>query len=109
VRHAAARGSWRVATAASLQLLSSALRSELDETVRATLVINILAAAGEGRYPGMGRWNGLRLPLRLLGQLRFEDPVEAAAAAELDLGYRQGASREAIGAAFAALDAYWQE
>ncbi|MDF1797709.1 MAG: HEAT repeat domain-containing protein [Planctomycetota bacterium] len=109
VRRATARGSWRVADSASLQLMSSALRKETDEAVRATLVINILAAAGEGRYPGMGRWNGLRLPLRLLSSLVFTDAAEAAAAGILDEGYRRGATREEISAAFEVLEKYWQE
>ena len=109
VRQATARGTWRIADSASLQLMSSALRKETDDAVRATLVINILAAAGEGRYPGMGRWNGLRLPLRLLGTLVFTDAAEADAAEVLDQGYRSGASREEISAAFEVLETYWQE
>jgi len=109
VRRAAVRGTWRVATSADLQFLSSALRREEDDATRATLVINILAAAGEGRYPGMGRWNGLRLPLRLLDDLPLADPTEAAAAQALHQAYLDGADHEEIAAAFAALEGYWQE
>ena len=109
VRSAAARGTWRGADSSSLQLLSSALRHETNPNVRATLAINILAAAGEGRFPGMGRWNGLRLPIQVLDQLVFGSTEDQDAAERLLAGYRGQARRGSIEAAFRELEAYWQE
>jgi len=109
VRAAAARGTWRGADSSSLQLLSSALRYESDPTVRATLAINLLAAAGEGRFAGMGRWNGLRLPLTVLERLTFGTEADQEAAARLIAGYRGEGPRGTIETAFRDLEAYWQE
>ena len=109
VRRGAVLGTWRMASSADLQFLSSNLRREEDEATRATLAINILAAAGEGRYPGMGRWNGLRLPLAVLADLDLADPAEASAARALHAAYLDGASRDDISAAFTVLEGYWQE
>lgn len=109
VRAAAARGTWRGADSSSLQLLSSALRYESDPTVRATLAINLLAAAGEGRFAGMGRWNGLRLPIAVLEHLTFGTPADQDAARRLLAGYRGEGPRGSIEQAFRDLEAYWQE
>jgi hypothetical protein len=109
VRQAAARGVWRIGDALSLQLLSSALRKEQDMAVVATLTINILAAAGEGRFAGMGRWNGLRLPLMKLREEPFEDATERWASRRLLAGYQGYAGSEAIREAFEILSSYWQE
>lgn len=109
VRCAAARGMWRGADSASLQLLSSALRHETDPSVKATLAINILAAAGEGRFPGRGRWNGLRLPVEVLRRLEFGSVDDMRAAERLVAGYRGRASGRTIEQAFKDLESYWQE
>lgn len=109
VRLAAARGTWRGADSSSLQLLSSALRHETDPDVRATLAINILAAAGEGRFAGMGRWNGLRLPIQVLDRLTFGSLADQDATERLLSGYRGRAQRGTIETAFRELEAYWQE
>jgi hypothetical protein len=109
IRAASARGTWRGADSSSLQLLSSALRYESDPTVRATLAINLLAAAGEGRYAGMGRWNGLRLPIAVLEHLEFGTPADREAVTRLLSGYRGEAPRGTIETAFRDLEAYWQE
>lgn len=109
VRKATARGTWRGAHSASLQMLSSALRHEDDPEVRATLAINLLAAAGQGRFAGMGRWNGLRLPLDVLEELEFGDERARAAAERLCQGFRGRGSAGTIEAAFRDLEAYWQE
>jgi hypothetical protein len=108
-RQAAARGTWRIGDPVTLQLLSSALRKEKDLAAKATLTINILASAGEGRFAGMGRWNGLRLPLRVLGEDPFTDPAEKAAGQKLLAAYQGYAESEAITEAFTVLSDYWQE
>ena len=109
VRQAAARGIWRIGDPVTLQLLSSALRREENQAVVATLTINILAAAGEGKFAGMGRWNGLRLPLMKLREEPFEDATERWAARRLLAGYQGYAGSEAIQEAFEVLSSYWQE
>ena len=109
VLRATARGTWRGASSSSLQLLSSALRHESDPDVRATLAINLLAAAGEGRYAGMGRWNGLRLPLNVLETLEFGTAADRDAAQRLIQGFKGRGTGNSIEAAFRDLEAYWQE
>ncbi len=108
-RQAAARGTWRIGDPVTLQLLSSALRKEKDMAAKATLTINILASAGEGRFAGMGRWNGLRLPLKILREEPFTDPLERAAARQLLAGYQGLLGSEEIAEAFTVLARYWQE
>lgn len=110
VRMATARGQWRGASSPSLQLLSSALRHEQDPEVRATLAINLLAAAGQGRFAGMGRWNGLRLPLAVLEDLEFGTERDRSAARRLVTAFLgRGGSTAVIEAAFLDLEPYWQE
>jgi len=110
VRMATARGQWRGASSPSLQLLSSALRHEQHVEVRATLAINLLAAAGQGRFAGMGRWNGLRLPLSVLEELEFGTPDDRAAARRLVTAFLgRGGDAADIEAAFRDLEPYWQE
>lgn len=109
VRLATARGQWRGAHSASLQMLSSALRHESAPEVRATLAINLLAAAGQGRFAGMGRWNGMRLPMNVLEELEFGTAADRDAAQRLLDGFRGRGRRSSIEDAFRDLERYWQE
>ncbi len=87
-RLAAAKGTWKLASATVIDLLLDELEEERDPEVRATFALNALLAAGETK-PGWFRWQRLReqaLPVLVNASLPDPDEQRALRAWAASLG-----------------------
>lgn len=109
VRLAAARGTWKLESAESLELLLDAVHTEPDVEVRACLAVNALAAAGQldhGRWLQRRQWHNL---LPVLREAELPDPGETSALRTLYRAYRYGGAEYDTEAALERLERFWEE
>lgn len=97
VRLAAAKGTWKLRSAAIVQRLLSALDDEQDPQVQVGLALNVLASAGESPLPNNVVRRMWRTVWPRLHAAELKDPAEHAAVDELLRSFRYGSTKASQG------------
>jgi hypothetical protein len=110
VRLAAAKGTWKLRSESTVDLLLEALEHETEPEVRFGLAINALLTSGETRL-GRSRWRRLMSTVfPTLRQAELPQPAEQSAAQDLYRAMRYGSRRRGRSQeAIESLARFWEE